>query len=210
MFKSKSSMMKCVLNLCLAAAATTVAQAQIYKLHNADVGVAATGQFTTTLTSNGLVDQNTTMSPGLVFTLRDHPVAWAGVEFNYGFTRYSQRYTYTASAGGVTGTGQISDSNSVHEATAAYLFHPHFRHLQPFVGIGGGALDFMPTQGPNQWRGAGLLEAGLDIPTRNPHFGFRVQGRSLYYRAPNFNIAGGSSQSWVVTTQPSGGVYIRF
>ncbi|WP_263383674.1 hypothetical protein [Granulicella arctica] len=206
MLKSKSSMMKCVLNVCLVAAASAVGHAQIYKLHNADVGIAATGQFTTPLTSNGIVNQNTTMSPGLVFTLRDHPVAWAGVELNYGFTRYSQRYTYTN--GGATGT--IGDSNSVHEATAAYLFHPHFRHLQPFVGIGGGALDFMPTQGQNQWRGAGLLEAGLDIPTRNPHFGFRVQGRSLYYRAPNFDIKGGSSQSWVVTTQPSGGAYIRF
>lgn len=207
MLKSKSSLMKCVLNVCVAAALGTVAQAQVYKLHNADVGISADGQFTTTLTSNNpAVIQRTTLSPGLVFTLRDHPVAWAGVEFNYGFTRYSQRISYNNPGS----AGTISDSNSVHEATTAYLFHPHFRHLQPFVGVGGGALDFMPTQGPNQWRWTGLLEAGLDIPTSNPHFGFRVQGRSLYYRAPNFNIAGAASRSWVVTTQPTGGVYIRF
>ena len=202
------SLRTCVLNLCLVATGTAAANAQIYKLHNADVGIAATGQLTTTLTSNTNVIQQTTNSPGLVFTLRDHPVAWAGVEFNYGFTRYSQRFHYPVT--GSTAYGDISDSNSVHEATAAYLFHPHFRHLQPFIGIGGGALDFVPTQGSNQWRGAGLLEAGLDIPTRNPHFGFRVQGRSLVYRAPNFNIVGASSKSWVVTPEPSGGVYIRF
>ncbi len=199
---------KCVLNLFLAATTAAVANAQIYKLHNADVGIAATGQFTTTLTSNSPVYQRTTDSPGLVFTLRDHPVAWAGVEFNYGFTRYSQRYTYAVGNTGSTAT--LNEGNSVHEATAAYLFHPHFRKLQPFIGVGGGALDFMPDQGSNQWRGSGLLEAGLDIPTRNPHFGFRMQGRSLIYRAPNFNIVGASSRSWVVTTQPSAGVYIRF
>jgi hypothetical protein len=199
----------CVLNLCVAATITATAHAQIYKLHNADVGVAATYQLTETLNSNNpSVLQQTTNSPGLVFTLRDHPVAWAGVEFNYGFTRYSQRYTYQVA--GTNTFSTLSDSNSVHEATAAYLFHPHFRHLQPFIGIGGGAMDFMPTQGPNQWRGAGLLEAGLDIPTRNPHFGFRAQGRSLFYRAPNFNIVGASSKSWVATTEPSGGVYFRF
>jgi hypothetical protein len=208
MLNPKLTLRTCVLNLCLFTAATVAAHSQVYKLHNADVGISADGQFTTTLESGTAVNQQTTWSPGLVFTLRDHPVAWAGVEFNYGFTRYSQRYTYQV--GGTSNFATLSDSNSVHEATAAYLFHPHFRHLQPFVGIGGGALDFMPTQGPNQWRGAGLLEAGLDIPTRNPHFGFRVQGRSLYYRAPNFNIAGASSKSWVVTTQPTAGVYIRF
>lgn len=205
----KQLLRRCVVNLCLAifAMAVTAADAQVYKLHNADVGVSATGQFTTTLTSDSSAVQQTTMSPGFIVTLRDHPVAWAGVELNYGFTRYSQRYTFPSGNGG---TNYLSDSNSVHEATAAYLFHPHFRHLQPFVGIGGGALGFMPTLGANQWRGAGLVEVGMDIPTRDPHVGFRVQGRSLIYRAPNFGIANVSSRSWVATTEPSAGVYIRF
>jgi hypothetical protein len=198
----------CVLNLCLLATATVAAHSQMYKLHNADVGVSATGQFTTPLTSNGPALQQTTTSPGFTFTLRDHPVAWAGIELNYGYTRYSQRYTYSVVNSSTIGSASVE--NNVHEATAAYLFHPHFRKLQPFVGIGGGALDFMPTQGPNQWRGTGLLEAGLDIPTSNPHFGFRVQGRSLIYRAPNFGSSTIASRSWVATSEPSGGVYIRF
>lgn len=207
MSKPKPIGNKCVKNLCLAVLATafTVANAQIYKLHNADVGVSATGQFTTTLTSDGPAIQKTTMSPGFVVSLRDHPVAWAGIELNYGFTRYSQRYTYPENGA----INSFSDNSSVHEATAAYLFHPHFRHLQPFVGVGGGALGFFPTIGPHQWRGAGLVEAGLDIPA-SPHFGFRVQGRSLIYRAPNFNNAAISSRSWVATAEPSGGIYIRF
>lgn len=193
-----------VLNVCLAAMTTTlVAHAQVYKLHNADVAVGATGQFTRTITSDSPNVQQTTDSPGFLLSFRDHPVAWAGVELNYGFTRYSQRYSYGAG---------LSTSNpaSVHEATAAYLFHPHFKHLQPFVGVGGGALGFRPGVGSDQWRGAGLVETGLDIPTRNRHLGFRVQGRTLFYRAPNFGNSQISSRSWVASVEPSASVYIRF
>ena len=117
---------------------------------------------------------------------------------------YSQVY--------VTPIGSARVQSYNHEATAAYLFHPHFRKLQPFVGIGGGAIDFVPQNSvvSNQWRGAGLLEAGLDLPTGNPHLGFRVQGRSLIYRAPNFDSPAVSSRSWVATVEPTAGVYWRF
>ena len=203
------SMLKtCALNLCLAAGMAGVAQGQIYKLHNADVGVAATGQFITTLTTDAAPVQKTTWSPGFIATLREHPVAWAGIEFNYGFTRYSQRFSYPVA--GSTALVNFNQPNSVHEFTAAYLFHPHFRHLQPFVGIGGGYQLFNPNTGQNQWRETGLLETGLDIPTSNPHFGFRVQGRALVNRAPNFYNSAISSRSWVVNTQPSAGAWIRF
>jgi hypothetical protein len=192
----------------------STAHAQFYKLHDADVGVSATGQFTTditsqTISSTGAVlpHQATTTSPGVVVTLRDHPFAWAGVEFNYQFTRFSERYTaYPRNQG----PQNFNIPVSIHEATGAYLFHPHFRHLQPYVGVGGGAIDFRPSAGPNQWRGAGLFEVGLDIPTSNPHFGFRVGARSLIYRAPNFNNSLISSSRWVATDEPQAGTWIRW
>jgi hypothetical protein len=189
------------------------AQAQFYKIHNADVAIGGTGQFTTTLTSDGYTStgvnqQFTTNSPGALISFREHPVAWAGVEVNYSYTRYSQRYQdYNSTSNSTTG---YSLSNDVHELTAAYMFHPHFLHLQPFVNVGGGALDFLPDGTVHQWRSAGLLETGFDIPTSNKHFGFRVQGRSLYYRAPNFDHASLSTRSWVVTEEPSLSAYIRF
>ena len=159
------SMLKtCAINLCLAAGTAATAYGQIYKLHNADAGVAATGQFITTLTSNGNAIQQTTGTPGFVATLREHPVAWAGIEFNYGFSRYSQEFSYLVA--GTTSLATLREQNSVHEFTAAYLFHPHFRHLQPFLGIGGGYQLFNPNTGQNQWRETGLLEAGLDIQPR--------------------------------------------
>jgi hypothetical protein len=189
------------------------AHAQFYKLHNADVAVGGVGQFTTPLTSNehsatGDNQQFTTNSAGVLVSLREHPVAWAGVELNYGYTRYQQRFAYYEPSS--TDTFNVTIPNDVHEATAAYMFHPHFFHLQPFVNIGGGALDFVGDGASNQWRGAGLLETGFDIPTSNKHFGFRVQGRSLYYRAPNFYTSQISTKSWVVTEEPSVSAYIRF
>lgn len=189
---------------CLIIGSVAAAHGQFYKIHNADVGINAVSPFTKTLTSDSANTQKTTDTTGFVFSFREHPVAWAGVEFNYGYSKYSQRYTTPI------GTASVKSYN--HEATAAYLFHPHFRKLQPFLGVGGGAIDFQPqgNSGPNQWRGAGLLEAGLDLPTSNPHLGFRVQGRSLFYRAPNFNSPLISSRSWVATVEPSAGVYFRF
>ena len=180
------------------------AHGQFYKLHNVDLGVNAVSPFTKSLTNDSSSVQETTDTTGFLFTMREHPFAWAGVEFNYGYSKYSQVYIAPSAS------GRVSTYN--HEATAAYLFHPHFRKLQPFVGVGGGAIDFLPANGSvsNQWRGAGLLEAGLDLPTRNPHLGFKVQGRGLFYRAPNFYNATLSSRAWVATVEPSAGVYWRF
>ena len=193
-----------MLTMSLVAAAPMAAHGQFYKLHQLDLGVNATGEFTRTLTSNTTNQQYTTDALGFLFSLKEHPVSWAGVEFNYGFNKYAQQYAAPA------GTAYAKTYN--HEATAAYLFHPHIRHLQPFVAVGGGAIDFYPAQSvaSNQWRGAGLLEAGLDVPTKNPHLGFRFQGRSLIYRAPNFYNSQISTREWVATVEPSGGVYWRF
>ncbi len=184
-------------------------KAQFYKLHNADIAVGGTGNFTTTLTSNSSNQQYTTDSAGFIGSLRDHPVAWAGVELNYGYTHMTQQYAYTNNGSAV----QQNIVSGVHEGTAAYMFHPHFFHIQPFVNVGGGALYFngstLGTQ-ESQWRGAGLVETGFDLPTHNRHFGFRVQGRTLIYRAPDYGTIKLSSRSWVATTQPSVSAYIRF
>jgi hypothetical protein len=189
------------------ASTALTAQAQFYKLHNADIGGGAIGQFTTALPAQNSsnVQDFTTNSFGGMFTLRDHPVSWAGVEFNYGFTEYHHDYSIYPS-----GTAQTK--NDAHEATAAYLFHPHFRNLQPFIALGGGYIDFVPVQtgGQNQWRGTGLVEVGLDIPTSNPHMGFRVQGRELIYRSPDFGQSNIASRDWVATAEPSFGVWYRF
>ena len=194
-----------VLSMPLFVLSGLAAQAQFYKVHNADLGLNAEGVLgSKVLTSDTPNVLRTTNTTGFLLSFKEHPVAWAGIEFNYGYAKYSNRFSNGYNL-------PIADIKPIrHEATAAYLFHPHIRHLQPFVGVGGGYLGFMPPVGASQWRGVGLLEAGLDIPSQNPHMGFRVQGRALFYREPNFYDNAISTETWVARPEPTAGVYFRF
>jgi hypothetical protein len=221
---------RCTLPLFIALGAIG-AQAQYLTTHGASISVGATGQFNTTLnaepetsvanapfTPGGTYpvvvankQQFPTQSVGFLTSLQIYPVSWAGVEFNYGFTHYQERYTFNyLNTGNPSALQQVRIPTDAHEATGAYLFHPRHIKFQPFIGIGGGAIDFAPSVAANQWRGAGLLELGFDMPVPRTHVGFRVEGRSLYYRAPNFYQPAISTISWRVTTEPSVSAYYRF
>ncbi len=208
--------------------AAASAHGQFQGLKGASISVGAMSPFDRSLESNptsgsyviaspsgGVINttvsgqrQFTTDSVGFLTSLQFHPRPWAGVELNYSYSHYSERYAFNYSA---ATTAQTASAPTVaHEATAAYEFHPRHIPFQPFVNVGGGSIDFVPLSGPNQWRGAGLLEAGFDIPTHNPHFGFRIEGRSLYYRAPNFNNRAISTRTWRATVEPAVSTYYRF
>lgn len=203
-----------------------------FHAHGASLSVGGTGQFSTILEQsptsatyslrNNLGNlqptpvsnqqQYTTNSAGFLTSLSYHPKPWAGLEFNYGFTHYSERfgYSYTNTINNASTTQRTNVPVDWHEATGAYQFHPKHIPFQPFVNIGGGAIDFAPSNASNQWRGAGLLEAGFDLPVHYTHIGFRVEGRSLFYRSPNFYQPIISTRSWRVTTQPSVSAFYRF
>ena len=205
----------------LLALAATSAKGQFYKLHGGSVSFGATADYTTPLTtsptggtynsstpSGGVLgeavsgqQQYTTNSIGGLFSLQFHPVAFAGVELNYGVTKYSERYAFNYASATTTQTLNVPTWS--HEATAAYEFHPPHIPLQPFLNIGGGAIDFLPQFANNQWRGTGLLETGLDIPVGNRHLALRVEGRVLVYRAPNFGNPVISTRTWRSTEEPS-------
>ena len=199
-----------VIPLCLLIVSAVSAKAQFYKIHNGDLGVNAVGVYgIKTLDSNSGNVLRTTDTTGFLLSFKEHPVSWAGIEVNYGYAKFSNRFSYQSG----TTSATLPITATRHEATAAYIFHPHIKHLQPYVGVGGGALGFIPiagAAGSDQWRGAGLLEAGLDIPTSNPHLGFRVSGRALFYREPNFNVPVAATRAWTVAPEPTAGVYYRF
>lgn len=188
-------------------ASTASAQWVSHELSNVELGGGAIGQFTPVLpTHNGGARQTTSDSFGGEFSLKAHPFAWAGVEVNYGYTKFHEQFATSTP----TSTTTASFQTHMHEVTGAYLFHPHIRHLQPFVAIGGGAIDFVPVNGgANQWRGTGLVETGFDIPTSNKHWGFRVQGRGLFYRQPQFYFKQFGKADWVATVEPMVGVWYR-
>ena len=211
-------------------AASVSAPAQFYKLHGAAISVGATGNYLETLTDNprpytfNAVSQGVTLtettsnqqqsnssSVGFLTSLQFHPVPWAGVEVNYGYQHYSERYSFNQTGLAARQTANVPVTT--HEATGAYQFHPKHIPFQPFVNVGGGAIDFVPTNGgPNQWRGAGLLETGFDIamPYTQRKLALRIQGRGLFYRAPNFYNAAISTGSWRVSAEPSASFVYRF
>jgi hypothetical protein len=178
------------------------AEGGFHVLHNVELGGGAIGQFTPVLpTHNAGATQSTTDSFGGLFTFKDHPVSWAGIELNYGFSEFTERYGSPAN---------FRVKTAMHEATGAYIFHPHLRKMQPFLALGGGYIGFMPALGSTQWRGTGLAEVGFDVPTSNPHMGFRFQGRALVYRAPNYYNGAVGTVNWVATTEPMAGVWYRW
>ncbi|WP_419804242.1 hypothetical protein [Terriglobus sp.] len=208
--------------------AAVSAQAQFTRLKGATIAVSATQEFTTPLTNNaGPVSatvgtppnalretvfgqqQGATSKPGVLATFGFHPVSWAGVEFNYQFAQFEEQYSFYYAA--TPGTHRFAPTAvAFHEATAAYQFHPPHIKFQPYVNVGGGAVDFLPYLASNQWRGAGLVETGFDIPTKSPHLAIRIQGRVLIYRAPNFNNSALSTRGWVATEEPTAGFVYRF
>ncbi len=206
---------------------SAVAQDSYLKTHGASLSVGGTGQFSTILESdNGYVNntyaipngthtdqifnqqQYTTWSAGFVSSLQFHPKPWAGIALNYGFNHYQERFVYNATD--AVGNLQTNVTTDVHEFTGGYLFHPKHIPFQPYLEIGGGALDFTPWTASNQIRGAGLLETGFDIPTHDKHIAFRISGRSLYYRAPNFYQSAISTRAWRVTEEPAISAVYKF
>jgi hypothetical protein len=209
------------------------AQAQYLKTHDVSVSVGGMGQFSTVFTSNPtdvtttapflpagtyavtVTQQHhaTTDSAGGLATLQFHPVSWSGVELNYGFTHYQERFGfYYANTSTPGALQQVRIPTDAHEATGAYLFHVRRIPFQPFMAIGGGAVDFDPrnVSATNQWRGAGLAELSFDLPVHWTHIGFRVEGRSLFYRSPNFYNSAISNRSWRATSEPVLSAYYRF
>jgi len=216
-----------ILSLVFAAAMATTAYGQALPtaqsrwIPGADVGVVVSGLFTTDITNqtvqegagpaqgDTLPHQATTLSPSFVFMLRDQPKSWAGIELNYQYSKFSERY-YLVAPGSPNPKGATNAVDfiptSFHEATAAYMVHlMPGKKIRPYAAIGGGYLDFVPTnQLSNQWRGAGLVDLGVDVQTVSS-LGFRFGARDLAYRAPNFGSSELSSSRWVSTEVTSKG-----
>jgi len=179
-----------------------------YPRTRVNLGVGITRQLTQTMTDDGPSRVTSTDSTGLLVSLRSVPFWGTGAEVNYQYTQLTEHYVRPVTPGVFVGTNAAS---SFHELTGAFLWEEHVRGVKPFMSIGGGAIDFVPlgNTSHNQWRGAGLMEVGFDIPASH-YWGVRVEGRSLFYRAPNFNNSALQARAWVATVNPSVSLYARW
>lgn len=143
---------------------------------------------------------------GALVNVRYSPRPFVGAEFNYGYARYTQNFSYI---GGVQA--------NVNEYTLGYLAtpsHPIFG-FQPFVSAGAGSTSFKPTpsggQGlKTQARATYYYSVGLQQEYLSSHFGLRASFRQLFYLAPDFGQNYLTIKQRTVTSEPTIGFYLRF
>jgi hypothetical protein len=188
-------------------------------LDRTDFAISAAGIETNTVTGTQQRDQTSlsikpTGSIGEVGTIRYTAKPYVGFEFNFVNSRYNQNITFGAPTPDLLPGGA---QNNVHELTLGYIAHPpKFFGIQPFLGAGGGTMQFRPTPGggqglPRQWRAAYYYTAGIEdyFPT-STHFGMRLAFRQVIYLAPDFGQNYLTITRRARTSEPTLGFFVRF
>lgn len=207
-----------------AAAQATPQTASHKQLDRLDLAISGTGEITTSVSGLEQRDANSTHSiltikpsstVGELVTVRYTARPYIGFEFNFGNARFTQNYTFTPppSPNILTGGAQAG----AREITFGYVAHPRYRPmgLQPFLGAGGGTIQFKPTpyggQGlPQQYRGAYYYTLGVEDNFPGSHFGVRVGFRQLIYLAPDFLQNYLTITRRTQTSEPNFGFFVRF
>lgn len=199
------------------------------QLGRIDLAVQAAGLFSTSVSGANYVGINFTERPsdtvGELGTLRYIAKPYVGFEFNFGNSRYAQNFNTNSYANiaacpnsnpfctYVPGGAQ----NNVHEETLGYVAHPwrSIFGLNPYLGAGGGTLQFRPTPGggqglPRQYRAVYYYDAGVDDYFPTTHLGLRLGFRQLIYLAPDFGQNYLTITRRTRTSEPTFGFFLRF
>jgi hypothetical protein len=157
------------------------------------------------------VNLNPSNTAGAVVSLRYTVSPWFGLEFNYGYSRYTQTFTPFGSQpnGGV--------QQNASEYTFGYVVHAKKQYfgLTPFASGGAGTTVFRPTPGgglalPEQARATYFASVGAETTVLSPHFGVRAQYRQLFFKAPDFETNYLTIQQHTTTYEPGFGFFLRF
>jgi opacity protein-like surface antigen len=142
----------------------------------------------------------------------------SAIEAGYGFTHGTFYYLQDESSVG-GGILSLQQGSSIHELTAAYVYHFWDDHrFKPFVLAGGGAVIFKPGGSTTantlfgavtQARGAYIYGGGVDYHLNGP-FTLRLAYRMLNFKAPDFFGAGLNTHSWMRSSAPTIGVSYKF
>jgi hypothetical protein len=196
------------------------------QLKRFDLGVSGAGIFNTTVSGpilkpaapdcepnasgvcQNVVTQFGSNTFGAVATLRYIVKPYIGLEFNYGYARYTENYSVAP--------GQIQ--TKVNEYTFGYIAtppHPIFG-LQPYIGAGAGTQAFKPTphggQGaPEKARATYYYTLGVQKELgQNGHFGIRAGFRELFFLDPDFGQNYLTILKHANTYEPQAGFYLRY
>lgn len=162
------------------------------------------GACTTVLTQYG---SNTF---GALGNIRYTAKPYIGVEFNYGWARYTENYS-------PVNNGLFQIQTTANEYSFGYLVTPpHLIFgLQPFASAGAGTTQFKPTGGggngaPHQFRATYYYNVGLQKELFDSNFGIRASFRENFFLAPDFGQNYLTILKRTTTYQPTVGFYVRF
>ena len=195
---------------------TTLLDRQLSRM---DFGISGVGMFNKNVSGPILrnaapnagttLEQNPSNTVGALVTIRYIVKPLVGFEFNYGYARYTENYSYPSSPFGV--------QTRASEYTVGYLVTPDYKFFgfQPFASGGAGSVAFKPTVHggeslPEQARMAYYYSAGLQQEYFSSHFGLRASFRQLFFLAPDFGQNYFTILKHTNTIEPSVGFYLRY
>jgi hypothetical protein len=209
------------------------------QLHKIDLSINGVGIYNTTVTgpvlpnnaSNYCVYGNPPAAPtncgsnnitqfgsntaGALVSLHYIGRPYFGLEFNYGYARYTENYEGPAIVSAF-GISDFQVQAKVNEYTFGYIATPHHPifGFQPYLGAGFGTMGFKPTAGggqelPEKARAVYYYSLGLQ-KDYGEHFGLRAGFRELFYLYPDFGQNYLTILKRANTYEPMAGFYVRY
>lgn len=212
----------------VAAAQTTPFSRQMSRI---DLGISGAGQFNKTVSGTivptgapncystqtktgpctNVLTQYGSNTVGALLNIRYTAKPYVGIEFNYGWGRYTENYSPAPN-----GASLFQIQTTANEYSFGYLVtppHPIFG-LQPFASVGAGTTQFKPTGGggqgaPHQFRATYYYNVGVQKDIFS-NFGLRASFRENFFLAPDFGQNYLTILKRTTTIQPTAGFYLRF
>ena len=198
------------------------------QLHKLDLSLAGVGLFNSKATGNvvgGLLATNQGQSitefgsntTGLLMTIHYPIKPYIGLEFNYGYGRYTENFEGPGVQNFLPVNSPVFQvQTKVNEYTFGYLVNPPHPILgmQPYASVGVGTQAFKPTafggqEEPEKARMTYYYGLGLQ-KEYNAHFGFQFGYRQLFFLAPDFGQNYLTILKHVSTYEPRIGFYLRY
>ena len=186
----------------------TAAAASSESINN-EVALQLDGWFTKDSLKSG-IPHISTNSAGFNIGYRRHLASWFGAEANYDYGRIANKYTNAGSS--------FTVQSQIHGVTGNLVIGPrNATGLRPFAVVGGGVLDFNPTNNAGgtvpgndrQTRGTFDFGGGIDIAFWN-RLALRVEYRGFVYEVPDFGLAQLHTRKNTISSVPSAGLVVTF
>src|SRR5579875_2074215 len=202
----------------IAAGQTTALSRQLSRV---DLGISGAGAFNKTVSGpvlpTGAANYGTVLTQygsntlGALVNIRYIAKPYIGVEFNYGWARYTEKYSPAPNGGSL-----FQIQTTANEYSLGWIVtppHPIFG-LQPFVSAGAGSTEFKPTAGgglgaPKQARATYYYNVGIQKDVFS-NFGLRASFRQNFLLAPDYGQNYLTILQHTTTIEPTAGFYLRF